>query len=92
MVFPVNPKWGYIDEDRCYTSLEELSVMPDAVITVIPPEATLKVAKECLKLGIRRIWMQPGSESEEAIRFCAENGIETVHKECFVVDSMKEGF
>ncbi|NOY06371.1 MAG: CoA-binding protein, partial [Chlorobi bacterium] len=35
--------------------------------------------------GIRRIWMQQGAESEEAIRFCEEHGINVVHGECIMM-------
>ena len=33
-------------------------------------------------LTLTRIWMQPGSESEAAIAYCHQNGIEVVHDAC----------
>ncbi len=42
---------------------------------VVPPTVTEKVVVECKSLGIRRIWMQPGAESQKAIQYCNENGI-----------------
>jgi len=42
--------------------------------------------KVCKRLGIRKVWMQPGSESETALNFCKENSIEVVHGVCVMVE------
>ena len=69
-VYPVNPKYEEIDGDKCYSSLKDLPEKPDVVITVVPPRVTEKIVRQCKELGIKRVWMQPGSESEEAISYC----------------------
>ncbi len=89
-VFPVNPKYDEIEGDKCYPDLKSLPEKPDVVITVVPPEITENIVEECKKLGIKKVWMQPGSESDNAIKFCRENGIETVYNACFVVDGLKK--
>ena len=91
-VYPVNPKHEKIDSDRCYPDLRSIPEKIDEVITVVPPEVTENVVKICKELGIRKVWMQPGSESEDAIRFCEENGINVIHDACFVVDGLKKGW
>ncbi len=91
-VYPVNPKHSRIDGVPCFHDLESLPGEPDVVITVVPPRVTLDVIKQCKKLGIRKIWMQPGSESEKAINFCKDNNIEVVYNTCFVVNGLKERF
>ncbi|HHF09656.1 MAG TPA: CoA-binding protein [Methanomicrobia archaeon] len=91
-VYPVNPKHEKIDSDRCYPDLRSIPEKIDEVITVVPPEITENVVKRCKELGIRKVWMQPGSESEDAIRFCEENGINVIHDACFVVDGLKKGW
>ncbi len=89
-VYPINPKHERVLGDKCYPNLKSLPGKPDVVITVVPPGVTEKVVKECAMLGIKRVWMQPGSESRQAIRYCSEKGIECVHNACFVVDGLKE--
>ncbi|NIP66626.1 CoA-binding protein [Candidatus Bathyarchaeota archaeon] len=84
-VYPVNPKAEEILGDKCYPSLIELPRKPDIVDFVVPPKITEEVLETCLKLGITKVWLQPGSESEKAIRFCEENGIEVVHDVCVMV-------
>ena len=88
-VYPVNPKYGRIGNDICYPDLNSLPMKPDVVITVVKPAITEKIVRSAKALGIRMVWMQPGSESEEAIKFCEENNIKVVYNVCFVVDGLK---
>jgi len=90
--YPVNPKYENIDSEKCYPDLESLPEKPDLVITIVPPAVTLKVVEQCAKLGIGRVWMQPGSESENAVKFCRENGIDVIYNACFVVNGLKKQF
>ena len=85
VVYAVNPNINEVLGDRCYHSLTELPEKPDVVDTVVPPEVTEKIVEECKEQGIERVWMQPGSESEHAIRFCEENGIKVVHDVCVMI-------
>ncbi|MCD6431888.1 CoA-binding protein [Candidatus Bathyarchaeota archaeon] len=85
-VYPVNPNADEILGDRCYPSIKDLPVKPDVVDIVVPPKITERVVKTCRKLGIRKVWMQPGSESEAAIKFCEENGMDVVHGVCVMVE------
>ncbi|NMX21264.1 CoA-binding protein [ANME-1 cluster archaeon GoMg4] len=85
VVYPVNPNIDEVLGDRCYPSLSELPEKPDIVDTVVPPRVTEKIVEECKDLGIDKVWMQPGSESEKAIDFCSRNNIKVVHDVCVMV-------
>ncbi len=85
-VYPVNPNTNEILGDKCYPSLEDLPVKPDVADLVVPPKVTEQVAKNCQRLGIKKVWMQPGSESETAINFCKENEIDVGHGVCVMVE------
>jgi predicted CoA-binding protein len=85
-VYPVNPNANEILGDKCYARLESLPEIPQVVDLVVPPEATNEAVKVCKKLGIRRVWMQPGSESRMALDFCKENDIEVVYGVCVMVE------
>ncbi|MEA3254473.1 MAG: CoA-binding protein [Candidatus Altiarchaeota archaeon] len=91
-VYAVNPRYGKVDGVRCYPDLRSLPEKPDVVVTVVPPKVTEAVVEVCRDLGIRRIWMQPGSESEKAIDLCRSNGIEVIYNCCLVVDGLGGGF
>ncbi len=85
-VYPVNPNANEVLGDKCYPSLEALPVKPDVADLVVPPEVTEQAVKTCNKLGIKKVWMQPGSESENAINFCTENNIDVIHGVCVMVE------
>jgi predicted CoA-binding protein len=84
-IFPVHPHESNIDGLRCWPSLAELPEPVDGLILVVPPSETEKVVREAAAAGIARIWMQQGAESNDAIRFCAENNISVVHNECILM-------
>ncbi|RLC76791.1 MAG: CoA-binding protein, partial [Chloroflexi bacterium] len=67
IVYPINPKEGEIEELKVYASLADLPEKPDVVDIVVPPALTEKVVRQVHELGLPRVWMQPGSESEEAV-------------------------
>lgn len=85
VVYAINPNIDEVLGDQCYNSLSDLPEKPDVVDTVVPPEVTEEIVKECKELGIKRVWMQPGSESENVIRFCEENDINVVHDVCVMI-------
>jgi hypothetical protein len=84
--YPVNPNAKEVLGDKCYPYLKNLPTKPDVVNVVVPPRVTEKVVKTCKMLGITKVWMQPGSESEDAIKFCHENGIDVVYGACVMVE------
>jgi hypothetical protein len=85
VVYPVNPKGGEVEGARVYASLSELPQTPDVVDLVVPPVVTEQVVKEAHQLGLTRIWMQPGAESEAAIDYCHEHGMQVVYDACAMV-------
>ena len=85
-VYPINPNADEILGDRCYKKLFDLPIIPDVIDTVTPPEITEECVKEALKLGINKIWMQPGSESKKAINLCKENNIVVLHGLCVMIE------
>ena len=84
-VYPVNPNAVEIDGFKCYPDLKSLPKKPDVVNIVVPPTITEKVVKEAFELGIKRIWMQPGSESKKAIDFCKRNKMEVLSGVCVII-------
>lgn len=84
-VYGVNPNMDNVEGDKCYHSLRELEGKIDGIVNVVSKAQTSDVAKEANEIGIKNIWMQQGSESEEAIKYCNENGINEIHKECILM-------
>jgi uncharacterized protein len=91
-LIPVNPKAETVDGDRCYPSLQALPEPVDGVLILVPPTQTEGVVREAHAAGIRRVWMQQQTESDEAIRYCQENGISEVHGECILMHAQNTAF
>jgi predicted CoA-binding protein len=85
IVYPVNPKGGELLGAQVYPSLADLPHPPEVVDTVVPPAVTEQVVKEMHELGLPRVWMQPGSESEAAIAYCRDHGIQVIYNACAMV-------
>jgi predicted CoA-binding protein len=84
-VYPVNPRLKELEGFRCYPTLADIPVKVDVVDFVVPPAATEEILKQCQELGLNRIWLQPGSESETAIAFCHGNNMKVVHSVCVMM-------
>lgn len=90
-VYPINPNANEVLGDKCYSDLKnkDLPKIPDVVDIVVPPRITEEIVEQCKDLGIRKVWMQPGSESEKAINFCKENGMDVLYGVCVMVQRAK---
>jgi predicted CoA-binding protein len=84
-VYPVNPSGGELDGVKVYPSLADLPRPPEVIDIVVPPAVTEKVVREAHELGLTRVWMQPGAESEASVRFCREHGMQVVERACAMV-------
>lgn len=84
-VFPVNPKTDKLNGESCYPNLQSLPEKVGGVVIITKPTATEMIVHEANLLGIKHVWIQQGAESEEAIRFYNENGMNVVHGECILM-------
>jgi predicted CoA-binding protein len=85
-VYPVNPNLKEIEGTKCYPTLSDVPVKVDVVDFVVPPNVTESILKECKKLGLDNIWLQPGSESDAAIAFCRDNNFKVVYGTCVMLN------
>jgi predicted CoA-binding protein len=67
-VYPVNPHYEEIDGVSCVPDLIELEERPDVVVLILGEENAKAVVQECIDLGLERLWFQPGSEYDEAVK------------------------
>ena len=84
-VYPVHPEGGEIEGLPIYASLADLPQPPEVVDTVVPPAVTEQIVREMHELGLKRVWMQPGSESEAAIVYCEQHDMQVVYHACAMV-------
>lgn len=91
-VFAINPHLNEFEGDICYPDLLSLPEKVDAVVINVPPLQTEKIVREVKVAGIKKVWLQQGSQSEDAIKFCEENGIDCVSNECILMFAQPSAF
>jgi uncharacterized protein len=84
-VYPVNPHAENILNVKCYPSLSSLPGPVWGLVTVLRPEQTASAVRDAAGIGIKRIWMQQGSESSDAINYCNDRGIKVIHGHCILM-------
>jgi predicted CoA-binding protein len=77
-VFPVNPNADIVEGLQAYPKLSDLPSVPHGLSIVTPPDVTTQVVAEALELGVRNIWMQPGAESNAAVRDAEQAGANVI--------------
>jgi len=84
-LMPIHPEAAEVGGVKAFPSFAALPEPVGGVIVVVPPAQAAAVVQEAAAHGIRRVWLQQGAESAEAIRFCEENGISVVHGQCVLM-------
>jgi predicted CoA-binding protein len=84
-IVPVHPKMGTFDNDTCYPDFASLPEPAGSVYISTKAGSTAAVVRDAVKSGIRHIWIQPGAQSDEAIAFCREQGVNLVVGECMLM-------
>lgn len=78
----VNPK---DTTGGAYNSLKDISYKIDVIDLCINPLTGLNIVKEAKELGLDKVLIQPGAESEDIIDYCNNNGI-TAIEGCALVE------
>lgn len=86
-VYAVNPNADEVEGDPCFHDLKSIPGGVDWVVMGTRPEAADATMKECVELGIRRVWMhQPpfgsGSVSAEAAEHGRQQGVTVIDGGC----------
>jgi len=77
-VYPINPKAPEVEGQKAYAALAALPVKVRAISVITPPAATEQVVREAAAAGVKHIWMQPGAESDAAIRAAESLGMSVI--------------
>jgi predicted CoA-binding protein len=83
-VYPVNPRAAEVEGETCYPTLHALPEGVERLLIVVPPRQGEKVVREARECGITNVWFQPGAESDEALAYCEEHGMEAIAGHCIL--------
>ena len=87
-VYPVHPSIEEVEGQHCYSSVRDVPCRVDVVNLVTPPLVTERILGECKERGIKKIWLQPGAENENAIKFCKDNDMEVIYQVCMLMKAV----
>jgi len=74
-VYPVNPNYETIEGDKCYKDLSSLPEIPEVIDMVIPAKRGKAVIEEAARLGIKNVWLQPGTYDDELLDIISQRGM-----------------
>lgn len=83
-VYPVNPMYEEVEGDKCYPNLAALPETPEVLDMVVSPKRGRAFIEEAAELGIKYIWLQPGTYDQELLALIEEKGL-TGLKACVLV-------
>lgn len=86
-VYPITPTRKTVAGDPAFAHLSDLDTLPTIVNFVVPPNITIEVLEECLTLGLKNVWVQPGAESPAVLRFLQENDFNYLANACIMIQS-----
>lgn len=76
--YPINPAASEVAGRPAYPDLASLPVPCPSISVITPPSVTEQVVEAAAKAGVKRIWMQPGAESPQAIARAEALGMEVI--------------
>lgn len=88
-IVPVRPLVDEVLGEKAYPDLESLPELPDIVDVFRASEHVPAIVDSCIKLGIKRIWLQDGVIHEEAAQRARDAGITVVMDRCMWRDCMQ---
>ena len=81
-IIPVRPKVEAVLGEKAYASLAEVPEKVDLVDVFRAAEHVGPLVDECLRLGLKRIWLQDGIVNEEAAAKAVAGGMTVVMDRC----------
>ena len=85
-IFPVRPLITDVLGEKAYSDLESLPEVPDVVEVFRASEHVPPIVESCIKLGIKKLWLQDGVVHEEAALRAQQAGITVVMNRCMFRD------
>lgn len=83
-VYPVNPNESQIEGIAAYKTIRDVPVRPQMISVYVPPAVLLKLLPDIATRGCDELWLNPGTESDEAIADAQKLGLNVVQA-CSIV-------
>lgn len=85
-IIPVRPAISEVLGEKAYPDLDSLPEIPDIVDVFRAAEHVPAIVESCIKLGIKKLWLQEGVVHEAAALRAQQAGITVVMDRCMLRD------
>lgn len=85
IAYPVNPKYSELFGELVYESLEKCPSTPDLVVFVVNPSIGIDYLPIVKDLGLKHIWLQPGTFDVEFLEEAKSLGLSPIEACVLVV-------
>jgi predicted CoA-binding protein len=91
-VYPVNRNGGEVEGEKIYSRLQDLPEKVGGVLIMVKPAEAEAAVREAADCGIRRAWLQQGSETPAALKAASDHDMQVISGECILMFAGKSGF
>lgn len=91
-VVPINPRAEAIHNIPCKASVSELTDDIESLLILTPKKQTDEVLKQAIQKGIKNIWVQQSSETEETLKIAEEYQKDIIFNKCIYMFAEPKGF
>ncbi|RTL57002.1 MAG: CoA-binding protein [Rhodocyclaceae bacterium] len=85
-IIPVRPGISEGLGEKAYAKLDDLPEVPDLVDVFREPSAVAAIVDDCIRLGVKHLWLQDGVIDEAAALRAQAAGITVVMNRCTLRD------
>lgn len=84
--YGVSPKYTEVLGQRLYKDLISITSKIDVVILVVNPKYGKDYIDQCSQLGIKHIWLQPGTYDKELLKYIEDKQLNS-YQNCILVET-----
>jgi len=81
----------YLNASGSDATLDDVKGKVDGAIIAVPKGRCEAAVREAIDAGIRRLWLQSGCDSKEAVALCEEKGVPVVSGACVLMYAQPVG-
>ena len=90
-VYAIHPSAKAIGGVRCYSDFSVLPERVESALIVLPAKNAFVAVQQAAASGVRRVWLQQGSESPNVLRLCRDLGVDAISGECILMFARPTG-
>ena len=81
-MYAIHPEADTVGGVKSYRSYADLPEPVNAALIAVAPGKSADAVRQAHEAGVKRVWIQQGAQSDEAIAFCDEHDMVAVTREC----------